>query len=75
MMTKQLQTSSFQEWANFMKELNGHKGMDKPFLMKAESSAQIIQNLEKDLLKVQEQKPTQLMLVKKQLSFDFPLAA
>ncbi|MEI6019508.1 MAG: hypothetical protein WCR21_00125 [Bacteroidota bacterium] len=69
------ETSSFQEWANFMKELSGHKDSSRPFLVKAKSSDQIISNLERDLLKAQTPEAVQLILVKKQLSFDFPIAA
>lgn len=65
------QRTNFQELANFMKELNGRG----PFMTKANSSEQMLQNLERDLSKVSDQKTVQLVLVKRQLTLDFPIAA
>ena len=69
------QRTNFQELANFMKQLNGHKEGTKPFLIRANTSDQIIQNLERDLSNVKEENPVQLVLVKRQLALDFPIAA
>jgi hypothetical protein len=67
--------SSFQEWTNFMSDLSNNKNSSKPFLVKAEDSQQIINNLEKELLKPDLNETVKLILIKKQLSFNFPIAA
>ncbi len=74
-LSSQTPKSSFQEWTNFMTDLNNRKISSKPFLVKSESPDQIINNLEKELLKSEEKQTVKLILMKRQLSFDFSIAA
>lgn len=67
--------SSFQEWTNFMTDLNNKKVSTSPFLNKAGNPLQIINNLEKELLKTDANDGIKLVLIKKQLSLDFSIAA
>jgi len=67
--------SSFQEWTNFMTDLNNKKSSTKSFLVKSDNANQIINNLEKELLKSEEKPTVKLVLMKRQLSIDFSMAA
>lgn len=71
----QTPTSSFQEWTNFMMNLNNNKSSAKSFLVKSDNATQIINNLEKELLKSEEKETVKLVLMKRQLSIDFSMAA
>ncbi len=71
----QTTTSSFQEWTNFMTNLNNNKSSAKSFLVKSDNAHQIINNLEKELLKSEEKETVKLVLMKRQLSIDFSMAA
>ena len=71
----QTTTSSFQEWTNFMTNLNNNKSSTKSFLVKSDNANQIINNLEKELLKSEEKQTVKLVLMKRQLSIDFSMAA